>query len=191
MRQVAIHLAWLIVIVYATIPPFWLIVHPFADVWRRQRNALPLLVSLWLIMMVAAAAITYPWHDQQLYETPWAWLLWLAFLLLAILGYRRVGRGFERATLIGLAELRPQDHSQRLVTTGVHARVRHPIYLAHWCMLTAWTILGGTVGLFALWVFAVITGIFMVRTEDAELEQRFGEQYRAYKRRVPAVFPRF
>jgi protein-S-isoprenylcysteine O-methyltransferase Ste14 len=58
-------------------------------------------------------------------------------------------------------------------------------------MLTAWTLLGGTTALFVLWVFAVVTGFFMVRTEDAELEARFGDEYRAYKRRVPAVFPRF
>jgi protein-S-isoprenylcysteine O-methyltransferase Ste14 len=75
------------------------------------------------------------------------------------------------------------------VTTGLHGRVRHPIYLAHWLMLTAWTIGAGTVAMVALWCFAVVTGVFLIMFEDRELESRFGEEYRAYKQRVPAVLP--
>jgi protein-S-isoprenylcysteine O-methyltransferase Ste14 len=39
-------------------------------------------------------------------------------------------------------------------------------------------------------VFAVITGAFMIRSEERELEARFGEEYREYQRRVPAIIPR-
>jgi protein-S-isoprenylcysteine O-methyltransferase Ste14 len=67
--------------------------------------------------------------------------------------------------------------------------VRHPIYLGHWLMLTGWTIGAGTVALVALWCFAVVTGVFLILFEDRELEERFGEEYRAYKQRVPAVLP--
>jgi protein-S-isoprenylcysteine O-methyltransferase Ste14 len=35
-----------------------------------------------------------------------------------------------------------------------------------------------------------VTGAAMIRMEDAELENRFGEPYRAYRNSVPAVFPR-
>jgi protein-S-isoprenylcysteine O-methyltransferase Ste14 len=30
----------------------------------------------------------------------------------------------------------------------------------------------------------------MIRLEDRELEQRFGDEFRQYKRRVPAILPR-
>jgi protein-S-isoprenylcysteine O-methyltransferase Ste14 len=36
----------------------------------------------------------------------------------------------------------------------------------------------------------VITGTVMIRAEDAELERRFGEEYRAYRESVPALLPR-
>jgi protein-S-isoprenylcysteine O-methyltransferase Ste14 len=39
-------------------------------------------------------------------------------------------------------------------------------------------------------VFAIVTGALMIRIEDSELEARFGDQYRAYRRAVPAVLPR-
>ena len=55
---------------------------------------------------------------------------------------------------------------------------------------TSWTIGAGTIALIGLWVLAVITGVFMIVSEDRELEARFGDEYRAYKQRVPAVIPR-
>jgi protein-S-isoprenylcysteine O-methyltransferase Ste14 len=45
--------------------------------------------------------------------------------------------------------------------------------------------------LYALAGFAIVTGVVMIRIEDSELEQRFGERYRTYRRTVPAVIPRF
>jgi protein-S-isoprenylcysteine O-methyltransferase Ste14 len=39
--------------------------------------------------------------------------------------------------------------------------------------------------------FAIATGAVMIRLEDAELEKRFGEEYRQYRSTVPAVLPRF
>ena len=40
----------------------------------------------------------------------------------------------------------------------------------------------GLVVCYGLTVFAVISGAIMIRLEDRELEQRFGEEYRKYKR---------
>jgi len=38
--------------------------------------------------------------------------------------------------------------------------------------------------------FAIVSGAMMIRMEDAELEKRFGNTYRAYRNVVPAVIPR-
>jgi protein-S-isoprenylcysteine O-methyltransferase Ste14 len=43
---------------------------------------------------------------------------------------------------------------------------------------------------YALTAFALISGVLMIRMEDAELEQRFGEQYREYRSRVRSIVPR-
>ena len=56
--------------------------------------------------------------------------------------------------------------------------------------MLAWSIGTGLIPLYALTVFAILTGGFMIRMEDAELEQRFGEEFREYRSRVPAVMPR-
>jgi protein-S-isoprenylcysteine O-methyltransferase Ste14 len=58
------------------------------------------------------------------------------------------------------------------------------------CEMLAWSVGTGLLICYVLTVFAVISGAIMVRLEDRELEQRFGEEYRAYRQRVPAILPR-
>jgi protein-S-isoprenylcysteine O-methyltransferase Ste14 len=56
--------------------------------------------------------------------------------------------------------------------------------------MLAWSIGSGLVVCYGLTVFAVVTGAVMIREEEKELEQRFGQEYRNYQRKVPAVVPR-
>ena len=89
-----------------------------------------------------------------------------------------------------MPEVFPDHREQRLVTTGIRAHVRHPVYLGHLCEMLAWSIGTGLVVCWLLTALAVATGAVMIRMEDAELEKRFGEEYAAYRKRVPTVLPR-
>jgi protein-S-isoprenylcysteine O-methyltransferase Ste14 len=114
----------------------------------------------------------------------------LIFFLAGLRTYSRIFAEFGARKLSGEAELRPEENEQALVTTGLHARARHPIYLAHLCMLVGWTILGGlTVSFVLLVVSAVVTFPLMIWLEERELEKRFGQEFRDYKKAV-ALFPR-
>ena len=183
-------LGWIIAIVYASIPTLWLLIHPFAERWRAAQVPPAKSIGLmWLLLMVVFALASAPWREERLYSTPWSWLGWALFFGAGAAVYRRVGH-FGLDNLIGRTELEP-SREQKLVTTGIHGRLRHPIYLAHLLMLTAWAVGTGLAVIWGLWCFALITGIFLIRTEDAELERRFGDEYREYKSRVPAIFPSF
>jgi len=92
--------------------------------------------------------------------------------------------------LYGVPEIVAGNREQRLVTTGIRARVRHPVYLGHLCEMLAWSVGTGLVVCWLLTGFAMVTGAVMIQMEDAELEKRFGEAYAAYRERVPAVLPR-
>lgn len=76
------------------------------------------------------------------------------------------------------------------MTSGIRARVRHPVYLAHLCEMLAWSLGTGLAVFYVLTAFAVLTGALMVRMEDRELESRFGEAFRHYKARVPSLLPK-
>jgi protein-S-isoprenylcysteine O-methyltransferase Ste14 len=183
-------IAWLIGTIYATIPVFWLAIHPFTRFWsRQQRSAFRYLVPFWLVVILAALLATYPLFPKQLYST-WIALIPAAVLaVLAIKLYRGISSDFRRDQVIGQAELEPAKHEQRLVTTGLHARLRHPFYLAHLLMLLAWTVGSGLAALYVMTAVAIVSGAFMIWLEERELDHRFGEQYREYRRRVPALLP--
>ncbi|PYX68902.1 MAG: hypothetical protein DMG78_23640 [Acidobacteria bacterium] len=101
----------------------------------------------------------------------------------------RSGTHFNLAQLGGLPEIRSDHDNQRLVTTGIRARVRHPVYLGHLCEMLAWSLGTGLLVCWLLTAFAIVTGAVMIRMEDAELEKRFGPEFMAYRREVPAILP--
>jgi protein-S-isoprenylcysteine O-methyltransferase Ste14 len=183
-------LGWLACVVYSTIPLFWLMVHPRAHRWReRERSPFRVLVSAWILMWVGMGVLTGPWRHVAIYTTPWTWILSALLFATGIFIYSCSGAHFSWEQLGGLPEVRAGHPHDRLVTTGIRARVRHPVYLAHLCEMLAWSIGTGLLVCWLLTAFAIVTGAMMIRMEDAELEQRFGEEFAAYRKRVPAVLP--
>ena len=184
-------LALLVCSVYGTIPLFWLVVHPFIERWRKRgRHAYALILPAWGFFIAITFLILWPFRLAHFYAS---WFAWAPAAILFLAGFRIYSaafKSFDRVQVSGLAELEPNRHRQELVTTGIRSRVRHPIYLGHLCEVFGWCLGTGLVALYALAAFAIITGFVMVRIEDRELESRFGESYRAYRRQVPAVIPR-
>lgn len=83
----------------------------------------------------------------------------------------------------------PANQEGHLATTGLYGVVRHPqytgIFLALFGQLIHWpTIL--TLALFPLIVWAYVR---LARKEEGSLMEQFGEEYRAYRERVPMFFP--
>ncbi len=166
-------------------------IHPFAERWReRQRSPYLLLLPAWAAIWLIVAFATQPWRHLSLYSTGWMWLPAIPLFSAGILLYSKSGKSFSAKQLGGLPEVHGRNRDQRLVTAGIRARVRHPVYLAHLCEMLAWSAGTGLVVCWGLTAAAIATGAVMIRMEDAELEKRFGEEYRAYRRDVPAVLPR-
>ena len=141
-------------------------------------------------MWAVVALGTRPWRNVALYRADWTWAA--AGLLLAggLYIYSRSGQSFSAKQLGGLPEVHGGNREQRLVTGGIRARLRHPVYAAHLCEMLAWSVGTGLAVCWALTAFAIVTGAIMIRTEDAELEKRFGDDFRHYRATVPAVLPR-
>jgi protein-S-isoprenylcysteine O-methyltransferase Ste14 len=183
--------AWLACVVYSTIPLFWILIHPYVAYWRsRRRSPYLVLIPVWIAMWFVVGLVTYPWRFVVLYLSIWTSTPALALFITGFWIYRQSGKHFSPKQLGGIPELLPNHREQQLATSGIRARVRHPVYLAHLCEMLAWSLGTGLAVCYGLTAFAVITGAVMIRMEDAELEQRFGEEYRKYRRSVGAIFPR-
>ncbi len=181
--------------VYSTVPLFWIVIHPNIAWWRRRKKqghpAYKAVLPLWVGMWICIGAVSWPWRNLFLYRTPLAWIAGVLLIFSGLFLYSRGRQGFSPLQFSGQHEIEIDRHEQVLVISGIRRRMRHPIYCGHLCEMLGWAIGTGGVAMFALAAFAVLTGAVMIRMEDAELEQRFGEQYLVYRREVPAFLPRF
>ena len=93
--------------------------------------------------------------------------------------------------IVVIREVRPAHFAGRLVTGGLFAHVRDPIYAAFIFLecpglaLLLWSWPG-----LALPFVAYALYRRWIPLEEARLQQRFGAEYAAYRRRVPALTPR-
>ena len=183
---------WLLAIVLSTVPAFWFLVHPRAEYWRKRRGArFRILGPLWMATWVVAGAITWPWRHVLIYYNALSWLAASPFFAAGFYLYYRGRARFSFTQMIGRPEVQGDGFEQRLVTTGIRARIRHPVYLGHLCELIGWSLGTGLAVIYILTGVAIVTGIIMIRMEDDELERRFGKPFRQYRTSTPALIPRW
>lgn len=78
-----------------------------------------------------------------------------------------------------------------LVTHGPYRWVRHPFYLAAFLIILSFSLLMANVAFAMLGGFALALLIIRSKTEEAQLEARFGSAYRAYRSRTGFCFPKW
>jgi protein-S-isoprenylcysteine O-methyltransferase Ste14 len=82
----------------------------------------------------------------------------------------------------------PMDPSRatHLVTTGANSVSRNPMYVGMTGLLLAHALLRGSwAALLPVGGFVLVVDRVQVRAEEAALSARFGEEYAAYRARVP------
>src|SRR6185503_20891125 len=106
MLYVSLTLAWLLGLIYCSIPSYWLVVHPFADKWRARKGRIytPLGFA-WLGFIILLGLITGRWRFITLYESWWSLLPGGILFAADIYLLRKIGRDFGSDRLIGRHEL--------------------------------------------------------------------------------------
>ncbi|HBA59700.1 MAG TPA: hypothetical protein DCZ92_02530 [Elusimicrobia bacterium] len=94
------------------------------------------------------------------------------FLLLAV----------ARVQLGASFSVSAQTH--KLVTTGLYSKLRHPIYYFGQFIVIGLVLCLHSPWLLLLWALTVAVQAYRIRKEEKVLEERFGEEYRAYKART-------
>ena len=93
--------------------------------------------------------------------------------------------------ILAFKEIPSTYHIKGLVTSGVYAKTRNPIYLGFILMFVGVAVLSRGVLAF-IWAFASVFVLYWIaRSEESDLERIFGELYLVYKSAVPMFFPRF
>ena len=88
---------------------------------------------------------------------------------------------------------RPDDASARtepLILQGPQQHVRHPLYFAVVALFLGWwLVLDYTFLLFMAWLFFLWFNLVVIRFEEKELKDLYGEDYETYAKTVPRFFP--
>jgi protein-S-isoprenylcysteine O-methyltransferase Ste14 len=159
---------------------------------RRVRAAIGSFVFLLLAPGVVAVLIPW-WLTGWEVEEPlpyWAPLRVVGVALIAV-GTLALLDSFRRFVVEGLGTPAPVAPTEELVVSGLYRYVRNPMYVAVAATICGQALLLGQVVLFAYGaVFVAVVAAFVRWYEEPTLTRTYGEQYEAYKRSVPAWFPR-
>jgi protein-S-isoprenylcysteine O-methyltransferase Ste14 len=91
----------------------------------------------------------------------------------------------------GWREIYRARQEKKLVTDGLYGLVRHPQYLGLFIALFGEGIVHWpTPFSVALFPLVVVAYTYLARKEERQMVEQFGEEYRAYQRRVPMFVPR-
>lgn len=118
----------------------------------------------------------------------WAGWLGVAMLAVAVLIFARAHMDL-RANWSPSLEIF-EGHS--LITSGIYAHIRHPMYTSQWLLVLAQMLLlqnwiAGPAGLIVFIPFYILR----VRAEEQMMLKAFGDGYRSYVLKTGAVIPRF
>ncbi len=85
----------------------------------------------------------------------------------------------------------PMMPTKRLITTGPFQYCRNPMTLGTIIAYLGLAVAAATiVGLVLVTAFAALLVVYLRRMEEGELAERFGDEYRSYRRDVPFIIPR-
>jgi protein-S-isoprenylcysteine O-methyltransferase Ste14 len=108
-----------------------------------------------------------------------------------ILGYMLLFAG-AGIFMQGWRELHQARKEGRLVTDRLYGLVRHPQYTGLFIALFGEGIVHWpTVFSVALYPIIVLAYYLLARSEERKVEEQFGDEYRAYRNRVPMFIPRW
>ena len=160
---------------------------------RRLRIILTPSAALLFYGFVALSVFASLWVDRWLsfprFNSSW-WSLALSIPLL-LLGWLLGGWSVVAFFRTGGTPV-PFNPPPRLITTGLYAYVRNPMFLGGFIFLLGLGTLLGSLSL--TFIFApLLIGLYVFyvkAVEEKEMEKKFGQEYLEYKKRVPMFIPR-
>lgn len=94
-------------------------------------------------------------------------------------------------SLSGVKSLVQETPSSQLMIRGIHRYLRHPLYLGTFLAIWGLWLLAPSLSLLISNVVITAYTLYAIPLEEAKLIAEFGDQYRAYQKRVPKLIPRF
>lgn len=157
----------------------------------RHRGIIPFLIIIPGFGIYEYKLINQEHYSFYLNASTYQGIFWGCFALSMVgLAIRAYTIGFAAENTSGRNV--HQQIADHLNTTGIYSIIRHPLYVGNFFM---W--LGVTLFFGHLWFVIFVVFFFILEyerimlTEEAFLSEKFGDTYREWASRVPAVIPNF
>ena len=182
-----------LVILMSLVPAvlLWFLIHPFGPFWRKLGPWITYLILLGftVLSMAGVFLIRHP-----LLAPDWGTNYVTLILGLVAMGFGTLiavkrKRHLTFPILAGLPEVSAEQYPGKLLTEGIYGRIRHPRYVEVVLWVIGYALVTNFPSLYAASVLTVPVLYLIVFLEERELEVRFGDEWRAYKSRVPAFIP--
>ena len=98
-------------------------------------------------------------------------------------GLGMMATGFALA-VGGMIQLRGVENIDRLVTTGLFSRLRHPMYTGFILWIIGWAAVYGPMVSPVVGIVYVGSILYWRHLEECALESQYGDDYRIYRRRT-------
>lgn len=96
-------------------------------------------------------------------------------ILLVIYGWKQIHKARQQGTLM---------------IEGIYKYIRHPQYLGFLLITLGLNVMWLTIITLIMWPILAVLYWRLAKKEDKEMEEKFGEEFLEYKRRVPGFIPR-
>jgi protein-S-isoprenylcysteine O-methyltransferase Ste14 len=147
---------------------------------RRMFNIISILAVLFILFLGSTIPPEYLFPKSQTSKS--------IGLILATFGFLLAKLAFRPISLSQFLGIKKEEESE-LITTGIYARMRHPLYTALILGLIGFVLFNPT---YTHLVHAVCMLVYLgvgIHFEERRLIARFGENYTKYKQQTPMLFP--
>lgn len=148
--------------------------------YRRLYNIISILAVMFIFFMGSTISPEYFLPKGQATKS--------VGLIIATFGFLLAKLAFKPISFSQFIGIKKEEES-KLITKGIYARMRHPLYTALILGLVGFVIFNPT---FTHLVHAISILIYLfigIHYEEKRLIARFGEKYKKYKDQTPMLFP--
>ncbi len=151
-----------------------------------RRTFLYLQLSFFIALFYSAIDFAGPHYTRMFNLEPWVIIFGFILFLLSCpirwMAFKKIGKYFNHRVAV--------YEGHRLVTTGIYARIRHPIYLGNLLsFLAVPLIFSSWGGLLIIFLTTLPALMYRIKVEEEFLLQHFKDEYKKYREETPGMIP--